>query len=274
MRRYDSGDHRRSDESDRGEYDVQVCFERDDLRPGRHVIRLQRRPGQPGAIAAGPGDCYLSLQAYSHGNQFCAQLHADGANYGARPMKMNRKHFVRPVRNGERGQSLVLMAGLLIGLLSMAALVIDLGNVYFSYRQLQAATDAAALAGAEDLPNTTATATATTYSSANVGNKNYNSNQSVMTNITETATLQCLTTTLVPCLPPANMNAIVVTETAKVHTTFAKLFGVSTVNITATATGSAKNGNYGPFNVMMVVDNTPSMSLVDSGCTLPSPNNT
>ncbi len=67
---------------------------------------------------------------------------------------MNRKsnRSIRPVRNPERGQSLILMAGLLIGLLSMAALVIDLGNVYFSYRQLQAATDAAALAGAEDLP--------------------------------------------------------------------------------------------------------------------------
>jgi hypothetical protein len=95
-----------------------------------------------------------------------------------------------------------------------------------------------------------------------------------MTNVTETATLKCLTTTAVPCLAPANMNAIVVTETAKVKTTFAKLFGVSSVSISATATGSAKNGNFGPFNVMMVVDNTPSMSLVDSGCTLPSPNNT
>lgn len=189
---------------------------------------------------------------------------------------MNRKNMrvVRSVRNGERGQSLILMAGLLIGLLSMAALVIDLGNVYFSYRQLQAATDAAALAGAEDLPNTTATVTATTYSSANSGDKNFNTVQSVMTNITETATLECLTTTQVPCLPPAGMNAIVVTETAKVKTTFAKLFGVSSVSISATATGSAKNGNFGPFNVMMVVDNTPSMSLVDSGCTLPSPNNT
>ena len=68
---------------------------------------------------------------------------------------MNRKsnRSIRPVRNPERGQSFILMAGLLIGLLSMAALVIDLGNVYFSYRQLQAATDAAALAGAEDLPD-------------------------------------------------------------------------------------------------------------------------
>ncbi len=189
-------------------------------------------------------------------------------------MSTKRTRSIRPVRNPERGQSLVLMAGLLIGLLGMAALVIDLGNVYFSYRQLQAATDAAALAGAEDLPNTTASVTATTYSSANVGNKNYNSSQSVMTNVTETATLQCLTTTQVPCLPPSGMNAIVVTETAKVKTTFAKLFGVSSVNISATATGSAKNGNFGPFNVMMVVDNTPSMSLTDPGCTLPSPNNT
>lgn len=90
---------------------------------------------------------------------------------------MNRKSNLhdRPVRNGQRGQSLVLMAALLVVLLSMAALTIDLGNVYFSYRQLQAATDAAAIAGAEDLPNNSATTTAATYSSANAGNKNYNS---------------------------------------------------------------------------------------------------
>ena len=49
---------------------------------------------------------------------------------------------------------------------------------------------------------------------------------------------------------------------------------MNTVNISATSTGSAKNGNYGPFNIEMVIDNTPSMSFVDSGCTLPSPNNT
>ena len=57
---------------------------------------------------------------------------------------MNRKNesFVSPVRHGERGQSLILMAALLVGLLSMAALVIDLGNAYFSYRELQASSDA------------------------------------------------------------------------------------------------------------------------------------
>ncbi len=82
-----------------------------------------------------------------------------------------------------------------------------------------------------------------------------------MTNIVETSSLKCVASTAVPCLPPANMNAIQVTETASVNTTFARLFGVNTVNISATSTGSAKNGNYGPFNIEMVIDNTPSMSF-------------
>ncbi len=185
---------------------------------------------------------------------------------------MNRKNesFVSPVRHGERGQSLILMAALLVGLLSMAALVIDLGNVYFSYRELQASSDAAALAGAQDLPNATATATAQTYSSK-TGQKNAQFN---LHNVTESATLECLTTTKVPCLPPANMNAIQVTETAVVNTFFAKLFGVNSITVSATATASAKSGNFGPFNVMMIADNTPSMSQNDTGCTLAAPNNT
>ena len=50
----------------------------------------------------------------------------------------------------------------LVALLGIAAFSIDVGYAYYAKRQLQSATDAAALAGAQDLPNgTTAIATAT-----------------------------------------------------------------------------------------------------------------
>ena len=45
-----------------------------------------------------------------------------------------------PVRDGQRGQSLVMVALLLPVLLGMAALVIDLGYIYVSYQQLVSAT--------------------------------------------------------------------------------------------------------------------------------------
>jgi Flp pilus assembly protein TadG len=68
---------------------------------------------------------------------------------------------------GERGQVLVVVALALVALLGIAAFSIDVGYAYYAKRQLQSATDAAALAGAQDLPNaTTALATATSYAAA------------------------------------------------------------------------------------------------------------
>jgi Flp pilus assembly protein TadG len=56
----------------------------------------------------------------------------------------------------------------MLALLGVAAFAIDVGYAYYAKRQLQSAVDAAALAGAQDLPDiTTATATAQSYAAAN-----------------------------------------------------------------------------------------------------------
>ena len=57
------------------------------------------------------------------------------------------------VRRDERGQAIVLMTISLVVILGMAALVIDVGNWYHTKRRLQGTADAAALAGAQKLPN-------------------------------------------------------------------------------------------------------------------------
>ena len=70
---------------------------------------------------------------------------------------------------GERGQMLPIVMLALLGLLGVSAFAIDVGFAYFAKRQLQAATDAAALAGAQDLPNVTlATQTAQDYATDNM----------------------------------------------------------------------------------------------------------
>ena len=58
----------------------------------------------------------------------------------------------------ESGQAVVLSVVWMVVLLGMAGLVIDVGSWYRSQRDLQADADAAALAGAQDLPNNTSTA--------------------------------------------------------------------------------------------------------------------
>jgi len=75
------------------------------------------------------------------------------------------KKLMKVVKN-EDGQVLVMTSILLVVLLGFAALTIDLGRVYITKTKLQNVADAAALAGAQDLPFSS-TDTRTAKSTAN-----------------------------------------------------------------------------------------------------------
>jgi Flp pilus assembly protein TadG len=62
------------------------------------------------------------------------------------------------IRSDNRGQTTVLTLVFMVVLLGMAALVLDVGSWYRSDRALQQTADAAALAGAQALPDSTGTA--------------------------------------------------------------------------------------------------------------------
>src|SRR2546426_1018928 len=57
------------------------------------------------------------------------------------------------LRRNERGQAIVITVLALVALLGMCALVLDVGVWFRSKRRLQSTADAAALAGAQQLPN-------------------------------------------------------------------------------------------------------------------------
>ena len=63
------------------------------------------------------------------------------------------------IRSDNRGQATVLTLVFMVVLLGMAALVLDVGSWYRSDRALQQTADAAALAGAQELPQSTGNAT-------------------------------------------------------------------------------------------------------------------
>jgi Flp pilus assembly protein TadG len=67
----------------------------------------------------------------------------------------------------ERGQAFVLTAVAMVMLLGMAALVLDVGNWFRDKRRLQGTVDAAALAGAQQLPDDVSGAQAQALSYAN-----------------------------------------------------------------------------------------------------------
>lgn len=152
----------------------------------------------------------------------------------------------------ERGQVLALFALILTVLLGFSALVIDVGRAYVTKRHLQASADAAALAGAQSLPDTgDAVAAAEAYSGAD-GDLNVAAN---LPSVTASVTTKCLSTRT--CNPA---NAIVVEESASSPTTFAKLFGIDSFQVEAKATALMSSGTPKPAHVMIIFDRTNSMN--------------
>jgi len=159
---------------------------------------------------------------------------------------------------GERGQILAVVALALVALLGVAAFSIDVGYAYYAKRQLQSATDAAALAGAQDLPTvTTAKATAATYATANT--------PANLSTVTYTYTTSCTTaaTAGFGCNAATNPNNLTVTATASTNTWFAKLFGIGHFDVAARANACSPCSS-SPVDVVVVLDRTGSMCLDSS----------
>ncbi len=182
-------------------------------------------------------------------------------------MKLDNEPVARRLRAGQSGQAMVMITIALVGFLGAAAIVIDIGRLYQAYQELQAATQAAALAGASVLSNDTASeaiTTATNYSAQN-GSLNANSNLTNVTMVSGYPEVKCLTSTGIACsASPADANAIAVREQATVATTFARVFGINSWTIAATATASARGGSNASYNVVIVLDTTHSMTDTDS----------
>ena len=152
----------------------------------------------------------------------------------------------------EAGQALPLVAVFIVVLMVTAGAVIDLGNAYRVHQQLQASADAAAAAGAGNLPDTSAAlAAATAFSSADDG-KN-----PIVGAGTVTTTVQADCSTSQKFCNPAN--TVHVTEDASVPTTFLRVIGIDTIPETVHAQACSPCGAV-PLDVMIVLDRTGSMS--------------
>src|SRR4030081_3164661 len=124
----------------------------------------------------------------------------------------------------DRGQVIVLVVVALVGLLGMCALVIDVGYLYWNQRHLQASADAAALAGAMQLPDpATSVSVAKSFGTGSTA-KNGDSR---LSKVSETISTKCLTS--VPGCDP--VNAVVVDENATVDTFFMQIFGVDFAHV-------------------------------------------
>jgi Flp pilus assembly protein TadG len=171
----------------------------------------------------------------------------------------------------DKGQALVFTAVILTAFIGVTGVAVDAGKGYYAYELLKESTNAAALAGAGALPDTTA---ANTYA-IDYGSKSaeFNSN-GIMSSVTTTPSFGCwsaVTTYLnTACEPPPGVagvgnNAIQVIQTAKVSTWIGPLFGMPTFSIQAVSSAAMRGGAYIPYNIAVVIDTTKSMLDADDG---------
>lgn len=159
----------------------------------------------------------------------------------------------------ESGQVLVLAAVVMVVLIAITGFALDVGRAYLVQRQLQAATDAAALAGALELPDRVlATQVARDYGPEPSKRNTLRSND----NATVDVQTRCVTAIVTDCTAVnGGVNAISVDTTSNVKTVFAKIIGIDSLTVKARATACSPC-SVKPLDIMLVLDRTGSMCQV------------
>jgi hypothetical protein len=139
--------------------------------------------------------------------------------------------------------------------------VIDVGRAYLAKRHLQASADAAATAGALELPDPIAAQDYALNYSGLDGAKNDNDK---LPSVSTVVTTKCLS--LAPCSP---VNAVQVEQTTIVPTLFAKVLGIDQFTVKAKATACSPCSSK-PLDIMLVLDRTGSMCQFSDGSSDPA----
>lgn len=150
---------------------------------------------------------------------------------------------------GERGQAFVLTVASMVVLLGMAAIGIDIGGWYQAQRHDQAVVDAAALAGAQALPGDPSQATSLAIDYARRNGVTINASAVTISSSDGT-----------------NQDTIKVAVQKPESTIFARVFGISTVQVGAKATARAGLPGAARYVAPIVV---PITNPELSGCTPP-----
>jgi Flp pilus assembly protein TadG len=177
--------------------------------------------------------------------------------------------FFRRLRSDESGAVAVLVAISIVALIGLTGLALDIGNMVYAQRRLQATTDMAAFAGAQFIVSGKAIAVADQYSAVNgVGNNTINGLTVTMVSGYPQLICDPNITNIVSCAGPTTQctapgcNTIVVKQQASVPLIFAKWFGINSVQLSATSF-AARGGGFPPMHIMIVLDNTDSMNNQD-----------
>ena len=187
---------------------------------------------------------------------------------------MNLRRFGNSLKRrflkSQRGQAAVVIIVTASTMMALAAASVETGHIYYAYQRLVASTNAAVLAGAAAMPNTTqAGINVTKYSSASGG---YNAT-AMLPGAVATPSYLCLSTvsnTLnVPCTTASGgtggYNALSVTQTSQIPLWFGGLVGMKKMTLAYTAEAAMAGGSNAPWNIAIIQDTTSSMNDSDGG---------
>jgi Flp pilus assembly protein TadG len=176
--------------------------------------------------------------------------------------------FARRTIEDQSGQVLAISAVVLAALAVLGGLGMDAGRGYIAQARLQTYANAAALAAAGEVYNSGTQNNSTYYAnsySASTGEENAVSYLGTITTAVATECLNVLMPSGTTCVTGSNPNAVKVTESASIPTTFMALIGKKTMNISAVST-AAMQGVSQKWNVAIIQDATGSMAYSDGNC--------
>jgi hypothetical protein len=176
---------------------------------------------------------------------------------------------MRRFLKSQSGQTAALVLFNGAAMMTLAAASVELGHIYYAYRLLVSSTDAAALAGAQAMPNIVTAATNVDTYSAETGDLNATP---LLQNVVATPAFQCLGAVSGTLNAPCNKsksasggyNAVSVTQTAAIPLWFGGLVGMQQMNVSSTATAAMRGGQNTPWNNVIILDTTASMASSDS----------
>ena len=161
----------------------------------------------------------------------------------------------------ETGQVILFALIAMVALVAMVGFVVDVGHAYLVQRQLQSGVDAAALAGAQHLPEPGPTTQVAMDYGPSPGKRNaVTANDNAQT----TVTMRCVQAAPGCSSTFDTYNAVHVRATSDVKTVFARVIGFDKFTVTASATAcspcSAK-----ALDIMLVLDRSGSMCKTRNG---------
>lgn len=191
-------------------------------------------------------------------------------------MSRKTRSWIARFYSDENGQILPWMVMMSVVVLGAAGITIDLGHAFACYRQLQASTDAAALAGANALSEGNATQASVNSAidlyAATANGANASGNlPSPTISIAYSCVSDAPAMVAASCLASGTgYNVVRVTQTATVPTYFIRVLSLMGINsaksltLSSTASATMASGANDQVNVAMVVDATASMNSQDN----------